>query len=229
MRELAREWIASVASFTRGHGGGERANASVGAAFVIGALVVAVLGLRWISAAGPTEEAADDTPWDVGSGGGQTTGTTIPASLPAGVVVVRDPGAPPPGETVVTLPEGQTGIFLPGFPPIPGGTTGTTEPGGDSDGDGGGGTDPPGPGPTSPGTNPGTGNPPTTRPGTNPTVTVTTPATTTTTTPPDTTTTVPDTTPPPDTTPSGGGLDLGLGDAVGGLVDAIGGLGLLIV
>jgi hypothetical protein len=185
VRELAREWIASITSFTRGHGGGERANASVGAAFVIGALVVAVLGLRWISAEGPTEEAADETPWDFqdSSSSGETTGTTIPASVPAAVVIVRDPGDPPAGETVVTLPDGQTGIFLPGFPPTPGGTTGTTGPGSD-------GTDPPGSGSGT--TRPGTGNPTVTtrpNPGTGPGSTNP-PTTQTSTTPP----TVPDTT-----------------------------------
>lgn len=223
MRELAREWIASFTSFTRGHGGGEKANASVGAAFVIGAIVVAVLGLRWISAAGPTEEAADDTPWDfAGSGDGETTGTTIPASLPARVVVVRDPGDPAPGETVVTLPDGQTGIFLPGFPPIPGGTTGTTGPGSD-------GTNPPGTGPgtTRPGTNPGT-NPTTTRgpfptnPTTTPTTPTTEPTTTSTTEEPTTTTTTEE---PPVTGDGLEDLGAGVGQAVAAAID---GLGLLI-
>ena len=125
MRELARDWMTSLLSFTRGHGGGEKANASVGAAFVVGALVVAVLGLRWVSASGSDEKSADDTPWEFEETGAEGPTTTVPASTPAKVVILEDPGTPE-GATVTTLPPG-TGIFLPGFPPTPGGTTGTTD------------------------------------------------------------------------------------------------------
>ncbi|HEY8544742.1 MAG TPA: hypothetical protein VIL36_06830 [Acidimicrobiales bacterium] len=228
MRELARDWMASITSFARGYGGGERANASVGVAFVIGALVVAVLGLRWISASGPTEEAADDTPWDFGAGNdAQTTGTTIPASLPAEIVVVRDPGAPSPTEPVVTLPEGQEPVFLPGFPPTPGGTTGTTRPGSSGTT----GTNPPatsGPGSTASTSQPTVTFPGPTTSSTPSTSVPTTPSSSETTTPPSSETTTPPTSDdPPDSGLLGLGLDVGLlGDGLAGAID---GLGRLLV
>lgn len=187
MRDVVRDWVASFASFVRGAGGDQRASSSVGVAFVVGALVVAVLGLRWINAAGPDEKADDGEQWGFEDGGaqgdGESTGTTIPASLPANVVVVRDPGEPADGQPVVTLPDGQTGVFLPGFPPVEGGTTGTTDAPGSTDG--GGGT-----------------TPTTRRPGTSPTTTrgPFPPTTTASTAPPTTTTTAPTTTTTEDTT-----------------------------
>jgi hypothetical protein len=215
VRDVVRDWVASFASFVRGAGGDQRASSSVGVAFVVGALVVAVLGLRWINASGPDEKADDGEQWafEDGSaqGDGDSTATTIPASLPANVVVVRDPGEPADGQPVVTLPDGQTGVFLPGFPPVEGGTTGTTDaPGSSTDGGG-----------TTPTTRrPGTS--PTTTRGTFPTTPTTPPPTTSppTTSPPTTTTSPPDTT---TTTAVEGGEGSGLlGLDLSGLLGALG-------
>jgi hypothetical protein len=170
VREVARDWMTSLVSFTRGHGGGEKANASVGAAFVVGALVVAVLGLRWVSASGPSEESADSTPWDFEEAGEVGPTTTIPASSPAEVVTLADPGSPE-GTTVTTQPD-QTGIFLPGFPPVAGGTTGTTD---------GAGTTPPGTDGTTRPNRPGSTRPPSSDSTVPPTSPPTVPETTTTT------------------------------------------------
>jgi len=203
----------SFVAFTRGHGGGGRANSSVGVAFVIGALVVAVVGLRWGSAEGPDEEASgDDTPWAFEEAGESGPTTTVPASTPPDVVIVRDPGDPPAGEPVVTLPPGQSGVFLPGFPPVAGGTTGTT--------DSPGATTPPG-GSSQPTTGP-TPRPtprPTAQPTPSPTPTATpTPEPTPTATP--TPEPTPTATPTPEPTPGSGGA--GLGDLVSGLIGVLG-------
>lgn len=210
MREVARDWLTSLASFSRGHGGGEKANASVGAAFVVGALVVAVLGLRWVSASGSDEESTDDTPWEFEETGAEGPTTTVPASMPAKVVTLEDPGTPE-GAPATTLPP-ETGIFLPGFPPTAGGTTGTTD-------------GPDGPQPTD-----GTGNTTrTTRLNTTsssgPSIPPPTSATTTTTTAPETTTTTQDpttTTTAGDQDPSPDGLTSLLGLDVNGALDRLG-------
>lgn len=192
MRDLVRDWTTSFVSFARGHGGGGRASTSVGAGFVIASLVLAIIGLRWINTSGGSEEAGDNTPWafDETAEAGPTT--TIPATSPARVVPVKDPDpdGDDPEATPTTAAKGQTGVFLPGFSPTPGGGTGpsttlpphttTTRPRGSSSIPGGGTT-----------TSPTTGATTTTEAPT----TTTTEATTTTT--EETTTTTEDTTPPP--------------------------------
>lgn len=189
MRDYARDWMASFVSFARGHGGGGNASASVGAAFVIGALLVAVLGLRWVGAEGGSKDGTEETPWEFTDAANVDTSTTIPASTPAKVVPIPDPDAAGPGEpstTTTTRPGQKVGIFLPGYSPTPGGGVGpsttirptTTRP------------------PRTTTTQPGGGTTTTTAP---PDTTTTTEATTTTeptTTTEDTTTTTEDTLPP---------------------------------
>jgi hypothetical protein len=175
--------MSSMVSFLRGHGAGANASSSVGAAFIIGAVFVAVLGLRWVGASGADEDGGDDTPWNYAEAGNVNTSTTIPASTPAKVVPIPDPTPPEDGVTTTTRPGQKPGVFLPGYTPTPGGgTPPTTE------------------SPQSPTTSRGSvGTVPTIPTTTTTTTTTTAPPTTTTTTttiPEETTTTTEDTTPP---------------------------------
>ena len=208
VRDIAQDLLDRFAGFVRGHASGDRAHPGVGVAFIIAALLVLLLGLRWFTdsggASGSTEQ---DWALDITSDG---PATTIGASPEA--VAVRVGAAVPHGvgdQTVtIGIPGTSVEIEIPLGPTTTTGGPGPTGGGGGSAGGGG-------------------GTPPTTRPGITPTTRPPGPTTTdpppTTTDPPPTTTEEPPTTtepPPPE------GLDL---SAAGGLVGTLlGELGALL-
>jgi hypothetical protein len=220
VRDIAQDLFDRFAGFVRGHASGDRGHPGVGVAFIIAALLVLLLGLRWFTdsggASGSTEQ---DWALDITSDG---PATTIGASPEA--VAVRVGAAVPRGvgDQTVTIGIPGTSVEI----EIPLGPTTTTG----------------GPGPTTGGSSGGGGGTtPTTRPGITPTTrpggpTTTDPPPTTTDPPPPTTDPPPTTTEPPPTTteepptttepPPPEGLDL---LAAGGLVGTLlGELGALL-
>src|SRR5262245_47518709 len=149
VRDMAQGLLDRFAGFYRGHASNDRAHPGVGVAFIIAALIVLLLGLRWFSdsdgASGSTDQSwALDLP---GSGGPTTTigaspeavavrvGTAIPhgAEQPEDQTVkIGIPGTSieieiPLGPTTTTGPNTTTGGTTPGKG-TGGGTTGTTRP-----------------------------------------------------------------------------------------------------
>jgi hypothetical protein len=221
VRDIAQDLFDRFAGFVRGHASGDRGHPGVGVAFIIAALLVLLLGLRWFTDSGGASGSAEqDWALDITSDG---PATTIGASPEA--VAVRVGAAVPRGVGDQTVTIGIPGTSVEIEIPL-GPTTTTGGPGPTTGGSSGGG------GGTTPTTRPSIT--PTTRPGGGGTTTppTTAPPTTAppTTAPPTTAppTTEPPTTDPPTTTepPPPEGLDL---SAAGGLVGTLlGELGALL-
>jgi hypothetical protein len=209
VRDVAQDLFDRFAGFVRGHATSDRAHPGVGVAFIIAAIVVLLVGLRWFTDSGDSTDAAEAQNWalDVSSG---RTGTTIGDSPEA--VAVRVGTAVPHGveeeeSVTIGIPGTSIEIEIPLGPTTtvgngPGTTGGGSTPGGTGSNPGGGTTT------TRPRTT-------TTRPGGGTTTTTEEPPTTTTTTteePPTTTTTEepPTTTTevPPDPTAAALGIDV---------------------
>ena len=102
-----------LTAFQGGDPDGKRPNANVGAAFLVGALIVALVGLKWMGSAGSEGVPRGPDGWALGA----TTvpepgqGDAIPAS-PAAVAIrvgATNPGAGPRTTTTTTTRPGQPG------------------------------------------------------------------------------------------------------------------------
>jgi hypothetical protein len=175
VRDVAQDLLDRFAGFVRGHSSSsDRAHPGVGVAFIIAALLVLFLGLRWFN---DTDEGdtTDDASLAFGSENAASAGptTTIGASPEAGAVRVGTAvphGAQPPGAPDQTVTIGIPGtsieIELPLSPTTTTGGDGST---GTTRGGGGPTTTRRGSGPTTtdgsaPTTSPPTTEPPTTEP-----------------------------------------------------------------
>jgi hypothetical protein len=105
----------------------------VGAAFLVGALIVALVGLKWMGSAGSEGVPRGPDGWALGATTvpGETQGDAIPAS-PAAVAIrvgATNPGAGPRTSTTTTTRPGQPGTTDSGL--ATGGEPGTTDTSGD--------------------------------------------------------------------------------------------------
>jgi hypothetical protein len=190
VRDMAQGLMDRFAGFARGHSTSERVHPGVGVAFIIAALIVLLLGLRWFGDSGKASGTTDQS-WALdlpGSGGPTTTIGASPEAQAVRVGTAIPHGAEQPAEDqTVTIGIPGTSIEI----EIPLGPTTTTRPGTTTGGSGGTGSGGTGGGSTTPTTR---RTSPTTRPGGS-TVPVTDPPTT------DPPTTDPPTTDPPTTDP----------------------------
>jgi hypothetical protein len=185
---MAQDLLDRFVGFVRGHTSSDRARPGVGVGFIVAAIAVLLLGLRWFTDEGGTGDSSDQS-WalDVSSGSPTTTIGASPEAVAVRVGTAVPRGAEDDSTVSIGIPGTSLEIEIPLGPTTtgPGGTGGSPTTGG-SPGGGGGGTTP------------------TTRqtPSTNPTTTTSTrPSTTTSTDPTTTTSTNPTTTTPPTTAP----------------------------
>jgi hypothetical protein len=215
VRDMAQDMFDRFAGFIRGHSTSSRARPGVGIGFIIAAVVVLLLGMKWFTSDGASG-STDDGSWaldPLGSGGTTTTIATSPEAVAVRVGTAVPHGATPTGIDPVTgkseKPKSVT-VGIPGTSiaveiPLSPTTTGPGSGGGGGGGGGGGHTT------TTRGGSPPTDPTTTQTPPTDPTTTETPPTDPTTTeTPPTDPTTTEDTTPPTsDTTaPETLGLDI---------------------
>ena len=174
---MAQGLLDRFAGFVRGHSTSDRAHPGVGVAFIIAAVIVLLLGLRWFSGSDGASGTTDAQSWalDVSTDGPTTTIGNSPEAVAVRVGTAVPHGADEDQTVTIGIP--GTSIEI----EIPIGPTTTTGPG------------------TTGGSPTGNGSTPTTRPRTTPTTRpgggTTTPPTT------DPPTTDPPTTEPPTTDP----------------------------
>jgi hypothetical protein len=212
VRGMAQDMFDRLAGFIRGHSTSSRARPGVGLGFIIAAVVVLLLGMRWFTSDGASG-TTDDGSWaldPLGSGGTTTTIATSPEAVAVRVGTAVPHGATPTGIDPTTgksqKPKSVT-IGIPGTSiaieiPLSPTTTGPGSGGGGGGGGGGGHTT------TTRGGSPPTDPTTTETPPTDPTTTETPPTdpTTTETPPTDPTTTETPPTDPTTTDPGGGSL-----------------------
>lgn len=196
VRDMAQDLLERFAGFVRGHASSDRAHPGVGIAFIVAAIAVLLLGLRWFTDSGGSTDATESQNWalDVGSDGPPTTIGASPEAVAVRVGTAVPHGAQQDDTVTIGIPGTSIEIEIPLGPTTtvgngPGTTGGGSTPGGTGSNPGG------GPTTTRPRTT-------TTRPGGGTTTTTDAPGTTTTTEDPTTTTTEePTTTTTEDTVP----------------------------
>jgi hypothetical protein len=174
VRDMAQGLMDRFAGFARGHSTSERVHPGVGVAFIIAALIVLLLGLRWFGETGEASGTTDQS-WALdlpGSGSPTTTIGASPEAIAVRVGTAIPHGAEQPAEdqtVTIGIPGTSIEIEIPLGPTTttgPNTTTGGSTGGGSTGGgtSGGGGSTTPTTRRTSPTTRPGGSTVPSTDP-----------------------------------------------------------------